>query len=128
MPLYRTTFALRPELNEDERDSVLKKISDVIIKQKGEVESVDLKGMQKLAYEVNKAKEGFFVSTNFQVDSSKMSKIQEFFTKNREIIRIMIIRGKALADKKSIDEKNKGGEKNERAESGGSDRKSDAGP
>lgn len=122
MPLYRVTFALRPELNEEEKDLILKKMSDIITRQKGKVGDIDLKGMQKLTYEVGRAKEGFFVSTDFEVDSSKINQIQQFFIKNKEIIRIMMIKGKALAGEKS-----KGGEKNERTESGGSDRKSDAG-
>ena len=122
MPLYKVTFALRPELNEEEKDLILKKMSDIITRQKGKVGDIDLKRMQKLTYEVDGAKEGFFVSTNFEVDSSKINQIQQFFIKNKEIIRIMMIKGKALAGEKS-----KGGEKNERTESSGSDRKSDAG-
>ena len=65
MPLYRATFFLRPESSEEQRDLILKKLKDIIVGENGKIKNIDAKGMQKLAYEVDKVKEGFFISTDF---------------------------------------------------------------
>jgi len=118
MPLYKATFALRPELSEEQRDPILKRVKDVIVDEEGKIENIDLKGMQKFAYEVDELKEGFFVSIDFALDSSKANQIHEFLMKEKEAIRIMMIKQKISSKKK----KSKG-EKNERVKSGNSNRK-----
>jgi len=118
MPLYRATFFLRPELNEEERDLILKKLKDVIIGENGKIKNIDAKGIQKLAYEVDKVKEGFLISTDFEIDSSKVNQIHKFLIKKEEIIRVMMIKQKVSS------QKNKGGHENERVKSGSTDRES----
>jgi len=58
MSLYRATFALRPELEEEEKDLIVKELEDVVIGQNGKIEKVEGK-IQKFAYEVDKTKEDF---------------------------------------------------------------------
>jgi len=65
--------------------------------------------MRKLAYEVEKAKEGFFVTINFQTDPLRIRKIQKFLRDKEEIIRLLIVKNK----KKSSDQADqKEGEEN----------------
>lgn len=118
MLLYRATFALRPELKEEEKDSIVKELEDVVIGQNGKVEKAESK-MQKFAYEVDKTKEGFLMSIIFEIDPSKVDLIQKFLIKKKDIIRVMMTRQKIHPKKK-----NKGGKENERIEPGSPDRKS----
>jgi len=122
MPLYRVTFFLKPESNEEQRDLVLKKLKDIIIAENGKIKNIDSKGMQKLAYEVDKVKEGFFISADFEVDSSKISQIHKFLLKEEEIIRVMVTKQKISSKKKD-----KGGDENEWVKSGSSNRESHPG-
>lgn len=115
---YRATFALRPELEEEEKDSILKELEDVVIGQNGKMEKVDSK-MQKFAYEVDKTKEGFLMSIIIEIDPSKVDVIHQFLIKKKDIIRVMMTRQEIHPKKK-----NKGGKKDERIESGSPNRKS----
>ena len=105
MSLYRATFALRPELEEEEKNSTVKEVQDLVVSQNGKIESVDT-GMQKFAFEVDKANKGFFVSIVFEVDASKVHGIHQFFIKKRDIIRAMLTRQEI-----HIKNKDKGGKK-----------------
>ncbi len=58
---YETVYVLRPELDEEQVQAAVDRFSDVITKNGGEVTKVDLWGKRRLAYEVNKMREGIYV-------------------------------------------------------------------
>ena len=91
MPLYRATFALSPELEEEEKNSTVKEVQDFVIGQNGKIENVE-SGIQKFAFEVDKTNKGFFVSIVFETDASKVHGIHQFLVRNRRIIRAMLTR------------------------------------
>ncbi len=106
---YEATFALKPELDEEKRGEILEEIKNFIANEKGKIKNLDERGMRKLAYEVEKAKEGFFVTINFQTDPLRIRKIQKFLRDKEEIIRLLIVKNK----KKSSDQADqKEGEEN----------------
>ena len=82
MSLYRATFVLRPEVEEQERNSTVKEVQDFVVSQNGRIENVQ-SGMQKFAFEVDKANKGFFVSIVFEADASKIHEIHQFLMKKR---------------------------------------------
>ena len=118
MSLYRATFVLRPELEEEEKNSTVKEVQDFIVSQNGKIENVE-SGIQKFAFEVDKTNKGFFVSIVFEVDSSKVDGIRQFLIRKRDIIRAMLTRQEI-----HLKNKDKGGKKDERIEPGSLDRKS----
>ncbi len=118
MSLYRATFVLRPELEEEEKNSTVKEVQDFVVSQNGKIENVE-SGIQKFAFEVDKTNKGFFVSIVFEVDASKVHRIRQFLIKKRDIIRAMLTRHEI-----HLKNKDKGGKKDERIESGSPDRES----
>ena len=118
MSLYRATFVLRQELEEEERNSIVKEMQGFIVSHNGKIENVD-SGIQKLAFKVEKTNKGFLVSIVLEIDASKVYGIQQFLIKKREIIRAMLTR-------QGMHPKNqdRGGKKDERIESGSPDRES----
>ncbi len=118
MSLYRATFVLRPEVEEQERNSTVKEVQDFVVSQNGRIENVQ-SGMQKFAFEVDKANKGFFVSIVFEADASKIHEIHQFLMKKRDIIRAMLTRQEVHSKNKD-----RGGKSDERIESGSPDRES----
>ena len=118
MSLYRATFALRPELEEEEKNSTVKEVQDFVVSQNGKIENVE-SGIQKFAFEIDKTNKGFFVSIIFEVDASKVDGIHQFLIKKRDIIRAMLTRQEI-----HVKNKDKGGKKDERIEPGSPDRES----
>ena len=111
MARYRATFALKSGLNEEERASLLDGFKDVVSHDKGEIENVSQMGVRKFAYEVEREKEGFFITVNFQINSSEVNRVRDFLKTKEGIVRLMILRRKALPEKKREE-----GEKNGQSE------------
>ena len=116
MAFYEATFAIKPDVAEEERKKLLQEIKNFISDEvKEEVKKVEELGMQSFAYEVEKAKEGFFVTINFRTEPSRLKEIRDFLKAKDQIIRLMIIKGKKLPQKEQLEtskeeEKEKGGE------------------
>ena len=60
MKNYELVYVVKPNSDDETKESVLNKIKDVI-SSNGEVEKVDTWGNKKLAYQIAKFTEGFYV-------------------------------------------------------------------
>jgi len=100
MAWYQATFAVKTELNEEEKTTLLDGFKKIVSHDKGEVEDISQIGVRKFAYEVEKEKEGFFITVNFQINSSEVNRVREFLEAGEGIVRSMIMRRKAPPEKK----------------------------
>lgn len=91
MNKYELLFVLEPSTEEEKRNQLLDKFKG-IIKADGEVENVDEWGLRKLAYEINKVKEGYYVLMNFTGNSDTPKELDRNLKIADEVIRHMIIR------------------------------------
>jgi len=118
MAFYEATFAIKPEVAEEQRKELIQEIKNFIIDEtREEVKKVEELGVQGLAYEVEKAREGFFVTIDFQTEPSRLKEIRDFLKAKDQIIRLMIIKGKKLPQKEQL-ETSKEEEKEKGEESG----------
>jgi small subunit ribosomal protein S6 len=65
MNKYELLFIFDPDVDEEARASFIERIKG-IIQEAGEVEAVDEWGTRKLAYEIKKKNEGYYVRVNFK--------------------------------------------------------------
>ena len=100
MTWYQATFALKTGLNVEERTALLDGFKDVVSHDKGEVQDISQIGVRKFAYEVEKEKEGYFITVNFRINSSEVNRVREFLETKEGIVRSMIMRRKAPPEKK----------------------------
>ena len=61
---YEVLFIIDPTLDEEAKDAQIEKVKGVIA-EGGEVLDVDVWGKRRLAYEINKKKDGFYVLITF---------------------------------------------------------------
>ena len=66
MNKYESVIIINPSLEEEGIKNLIKKFSD-LINTEGKVESVEEMGKRKLAYEVKKNKEGYYILIKFIV-------------------------------------------------------------
>lgn len=91
MNKYETLFILNPSLEEEAVNANIEKFKGVIENGGGEVENVDLWGKRKLAYEIKKVGEGFYVLINFKADSELPKELDRVFRITDSIIRHLIV-------------------------------------
>lgn len=90
MRKYETIFILRPNLEEEARKEAITKFSS-IISADGEIERVDEWGNRKLAYEINKIKEGYYVYVTFKANPSLPMELERNYKISDDVIRYIVI-------------------------------------
>lgn len=88
---YESVIIIRPNLDEGEIEGIITEIID-LINQNGKVIAVDKKGIKKLAYEINKCKEGYFITFDFEVKSEFIVELERHYRINENIIKFMTVK------------------------------------
>ncbi|MBN9395261.1 MAG: 30S ribosomal protein S6 [Candidatus Melainabacteria bacterium] len=88
---YETMFIIRPNLDEDAVDRSINAVEEFIKAQGGSVDSVDKKGRKRLAYEVNKMRDGYYVVISFKAKPDSITAIKRMMTLSEDIIRSLIV-------------------------------------
>ena len=99
MPLYEVMYIVEPDLDGDDLETAISKVSDVMEKEGGEIVSLKKMGKKKLAYEINDIKEGSYVLVNVQSRGNLAPALDHFFKVNEGYLRYIIIR---LEDVKKV--------------------------
>ena len=90
MKNYELIYVLRPNLDDEAKTAVLDKVK-AIIETSGEVEKVDVWGARRLAYEIQKLNEGFYVLVNFKASTDIPKELDRNLKISDSVIRHMII-------------------------------------
>lgn len=90
MRKYETIFILRPAMEEEARKEAINKFTS-IISADGSVEKVEEWGNRKLAYEINKIKEGYYVYVTFQANPSLPMELERNYKISDDVIRYIVI-------------------------------------
>lgn len=91
MRKYELMYIIRPELDQEAVDAVVAKIQGVITNQQGEVTSHELMGKRRLAYEINKIRDGIYVLTQFNADPNSVAELDRILRITDEVIRHLIV-------------------------------------
>jgi small subunit ribosomal protein S6 len=90
MRKYETLFILRPSLEEEKRNEVIEKFKGIIAAD-GEVEKVEEWGNRRLAYEIEKIREGYYVLVNFKADPSLPKELERNFRISDDVMRYIVV-------------------------------------
>jgi small subunit ribosomal protein S6 len=88
---YEVTYIIKPTVDEEAADKIANATDEFIKAQGGKIESTDKKGRRRLAYEVNKMKDGYYVSTIFSISPKDLAPIKRMMTISEDILRSLII-------------------------------------
>ncbi len=88
---YETLFIIHPDRVE-ERQEVLEKLSRLIEENDGGVLKVDEWGLRKLAYPIEKKKQGYYILVEFFGNAELPSKIEYLFRVDERVIRFIVVK------------------------------------
>lgn len=91
---YETMFILKPSLEEENRNAIIEKFKN-IISDGGEVISVDEWGLKRLAYEIQKLREGYYVLINFKSGSDVVNELERNYRISDDVMRFVVINNEA---------------------------------
>jgi small subunit ribosomal protein S6 len=89
---YETMYILRPDFGEEMTEQTITKYQD-ILKENG-VESIDTqhRGKRRLAYEIDRHKEGVYIQMNYDAEYSAVAAMEKDMRFNDNVIRFLTIR------------------------------------
>ncbi|MGX8796541.1 30S ribosomal protein S6 [Fusibacter sp. JL298sf-3] len=90
MRKYETIFILKPSIEEEKRNQLIAKFTDIIAAD-GEVEKVEEWGNKRLAYEIEKLRDGYYVLVNFKANTSLPKELERNFRITDEVIRYIVV-------------------------------------
>ncbi len=65
---YEVLFVIDPTLEDDKKDAAVERVKEIISSENGTVGDVDVWGLRRLAYPIQKKSEGFYAVIQFQAE------------------------------------------------------------
>ncbi|MDK2807164.1 MAG: small subunit ribosomal protein [Thermoanaerobacterium sp.] len=92
MRSYETIFIISPDVNDEARPALIEKFKNLITEKGGEITNVDEWGRRKLAYEIDKKSEGYYVLMNFNSDVDVPHELERVYKITDGILRYLIVK------------------------------------
>ena len=92
MSKYELTFVVNAKIEDDERDAVVDKCKALIERFGGTITNVDEWGKRRLAYEIQKMKEGFYYVVQFDAPTSAPAEIESRIRIMDNVMRYLVVK------------------------------------
>ena len=91
MNKYESVIIINPSLEEQGIKDVITKFTD-LINSDGKVENVDERGRRKLAYEIKKQSEGYYVVYTFEANPEFITELERIYRITDSVMKFITIR------------------------------------
>ena len=95
MNKYELAVVLNVKLEDEEKAAAIEKITNYITRFGGTVTNIDEWGKKRLAYEIQKMKEGFYYFIQFDGDSTTPNELESRIRIMEPVIRYLCVRQEA---------------------------------
>ena len=95
MNKYELTVVVNAKIEEDVRVATVEKVKEYVARYGGTVTNVDEWGKKRLAYEIQKMKEGFYYFIQFEADATAPAEIERHVRIMENVIRYLCVRQEA---------------------------------
>jgi len=89
---YETTFILRPNLGEDQFSEIIDRTCAIITDDGGTIINTDRWGIKRLAYEIKKEVQGYYVNVNYAAQGKTISELERIFRIDDRLLRYLTIK------------------------------------
>jgi small subunit ribosomal protein S6 len=104
--VYETMYILRPDMNDELVDQAVQKYQNIIKENGGELLETQHRGKRRLAYEINRFREGVYIQMNYQNGGPSVAPMERAMRLSEEVIRYMTIKQevKVVVEEEAADE------------------------
>jgi small subunit ribosomal protein S6 len=92
VPSYEMMYLMIPNLEDEAYEAVNQRFSDLIAENGGRIGKIDVWGKRRLAYEINKWREGFYTVIYFEAPADVAKELDRVLKINEDVLRHIIIR------------------------------------
>lgn len=97
--IYEGMYIINASLSDEARNKAVEKITNGIIEKGGEIKKIHEQGRRRLAYEINKQREGFYYLIYFVVGSSVISELWQEYHLHEDLIRFITLEAEEVKEK-----------------------------
>ena len=91
MNKYESVIIINPNLEEESIKNLIKKFSD-LINTDGNIISVEEIGKRRLAYEIKKQKEGFYIVIKFEAKPELIAELERNYRITDEVMKFIVVK------------------------------------
>ena len=95
MSKYELALVVNAKIEDEAREAVVEKARGYVARYGGTVTNVDEWGKKRLAYEIQKMKEGFYYFIQFEADATAPAEIERHVRIMENVIRYLCVRQEA---------------------------------
>ena len=95
MNKYELALVVSAKIEEDARVATVEKVKEIITKFGGSITNVDEWGKKRLAYEIQKMKDGFYYFIQFESESEVPGELEQNLRIMEDVIRYLCVRQEA---------------------------------
>ena len=95
MNKYELAVVVNAKIEDDARAAVIEKVQAYITRFGGQVSDVDEWGKRRLAYEIQKMREGYYYFIHFEADATAPAEIESRLRIMDNVIRFLVVRQEA---------------------------------
>ena len=90
MRKYEVMYIIRPDIQQEAVQAVTEKFQQIITSGDGEITKHDVMGKRRLAYEIKKFNEGFYILINFTGKPEVVNELERIMKISDDVIRYLI--------------------------------------
>ena len=95
MNKYELALVLNAKVEDDVRTATLEKVKGLVERFNGTITNVDEWGKKKLAYEIQKMKEGFYYFIHFEAESTVPAEVEQRIRIMDNVLRYLCVKEEA---------------------------------
>ena len=103
MRSYELLFIVHPSVDEDGHTAVIDRVKEFIVRNGGKVGAVEPWGSRRLAYPIQKQRDGQYVLVRLDLPAEQVSSVEHDLGLTEEIMRHLIVRPEEEAKPKKED-------------------------
>ena len=88
---YELMYIIPSQSSDEEKEALIAQVNSMIEKDGGKIESVERVGNKKLAYEIQKKREGYYVLVNFTAEANVPNKLGALLSITSNILRFIVV-------------------------------------
>lgn len=90
--VYETMYILRPDLTEEQAEQSIAKYQTILQDQGATNLEIQNRGKRRLAYEIQKQREGIYVQMNYQGPGTQVAVLERAMRLSEDVIRYLTIK------------------------------------
>ena len=96
--LYEGMYVLSAHLSEEARGRAFEDIKERIISRGGQIKKIHEQGRRRLAYEINRQRDGYYYLVYFTIDPINIKELWEEYQRNENLLRFLTIRAEKVLE------------------------------